>query len=221
MKRAIINKLFSREELHFNESIHSNLITKIISVLLDKKAEGLLEQSEYLVQDTINDYLVGHLRHTLFTGYKEVNAFGQKRIDNAVIQVQSKSPLVFYEVKSYIRSNENRVNSRLVYQDILKLAIKKKELPYTEAYLLLAGREKVIKKALVEDKTLLLPHKFDDRYNRSSNTFDIKFFISKHVEESIIRRATNDRIKKISLSPSRWRNYGGMAVITWRVNKVL
>jgi hypothetical protein len=42
MRKTIINKLFSREKLHFNDRIHSNLMTKIIGVLLGKKANDLI-----------------------------------------------------------------------------------------------------------------------------------------------------------------------------------
>jgi len=219
MEQQIIDNLFSKEKLYFNENIHSNLTTKIQSVLLDRKAERLLDQAEYMVQATINDFLNNQLRNTAFSAVTEVNAFAQKRIDNAIIHTATNSQIVLYEVKSYIKSRENRVNDKSIYNDIVKLAIKKKELPYCEVYMLIAGRTKVLKQALVEEKTLQLPHKFLDLHNRSSITHDLAFF-KDNIEKTIFEKAVKDGIKRISISPSRWRNYEGMVVLTWRINKI-
>lgn len=220
MEKNIIDKLFSSDELYFNDRIHANLTTKIQSVLLDRLAENLLEQAEYMVQATINDFLNSHLRNTIFSAITEVIAFAQKRIDNAVIYTETNSPLVFYEVKSFIKLRENRVKQKEIYQDILKLAIKKKELPYCEAYMLMAGRTEVLKKALVVDKSLILPDKFIDITNRTAITHDLTFFKDQNVNEALLKKAMTLKIKKISISPSRWSNYKGMAVLTWRINKI-
>ena len=105
MEQEIINKLFSKDELWYNENIHANLMSKIHSVLIDRKAERLLNQDEYTIQSTINDFISGHLRNTIFSTIREWNY-----IDNVVIHTNSEEPLVLYEVKSYIKAHETSIS---------------------------------------------------------------------------------------------------------------
>lgn len=214
MEQIIIDKLFSKDELWYNENIHSNLISKILSVLIDRRAERLLAEDEYMVQATINNFITGHLRNVPFKTQRE-----WKFIDNAVLSAASDEPLVLYEVKSFIKPHENRISSKAIFKDILKLAIKKKEYPYIEAYMIIAGKSKVPKLAL-NNGELLLPNKFIDSKNRTSVELDISFFIGLKIEKKLLNEAQNLKIKQISISPSRWRNYDGMCAISWRINKL-
>jgi hypothetical protein len=214
MEQERINKLFSKDELWYNENIHANLMSKIHSVLIDRKAERLLNQDEYTIQSTINDFISGHLRNTIFSTIREWNY-----IDNAVIHTNSAEPLVLYEVKSYIKSHENSINAKTIFKDILKLAIKKKEYPYIEAYMIIAGKTKVPRESL-KSGSLELPNKFEDATNRSSVEFDISYFESLKVEKSQLKKANKLKIDKVSISPSRWKNYDGMCAISWRINKL-
>ena len=214
MEQAIIDRLFSKSELHYNENIHQRLFSKIHSVMIDRAAEGLLSQDEYLVQATINDFLSNHLRNTIFSTQRE-----WKYIDNAVIHSASEEPMVLYEVKSFIKPQENRVNVKLIFKDLLKLAIKKAEYPYIEAYMIIAGKTKVPKDAL-NDAKLELPNKFIDKHNRSSMIHDLQYFKNLRIKKRLIEQAKKLGVKKISISPSRWRNYDGMCTISWRINKL-
>jgi len=214
MEKEIINRLFSKDELWYNETIHSNLMSKILSVLIDRRAEGLLAEDEYMVQATINNFITGHLRNTPFRTQREWNF-----IDNSVLCVASEEPMVLYEVKSFIKTHENRIRPKAIFKDILKLAIKKNEYPYIEAYMIIAGKTKVPKDALNKG-VLLLPNKFTDLKNRTSLELDISFFAGLKIEKRLLNEAQNLKIKQISISPSRWRNYDGMCAISWRINKI-
>lgn len=211
MNQKILDELFSNKKLWYNENFHSPLMSKILSVLIDRNAERLLNQDEYKVQSTINDFICGHLRNTPFSADRE-----WKYIDNRVFHTASKEPMVLYEVKSFIKPHENRVDSRLIYKDILKLAIKKKEFPYIEAYMLIAGKSKVLSDAL--EKGVLLPNKFTNTKNRESKELSISIF--EKVDKKILGKARDLNIKKVSVSPSRWKNYDGMCAISWRINKI-
>lgn len=46
MDQELIDKLFSKSELWYNENIHKNLLSKILSVLVDRKAERLLNRTK-------------------------------------------------------------------------------------------------------------------------------------------------------------------------------
>lgn len=214
MEQVIIDNLFSKEELWYNESIHSNLLSKILSVLIDRRAEGLLAEDEYMVQATINNFIAGHLRNTPFRTQREWNF-----IDNAVLFTASEEPMVLYEVKSFIKPHENRISPKAIFKDILKLAIKKKEYPYIEAYMIVAGKSKVLKESLNKG-ALLLPNKFIDLKNRTSIELGIECFAELKIEKRLLEEAKNYKIKHISVSPSRWRNYDGMCAISWRINKI-
>jgi hypothetical protein len=220
MDEKVIDRLFSKTKIYYNGNIHANLMTKIHSKLLDISAERLFEHPEYLIQSTMSDFLNSHLRNTEFVAKTEVNAFGQKRIDVAVVHQEKDAPFVFYELKTYIKTREIIVKEKDIYQDIVKLAIKKKELPYCRAYMLIAGKTKVLKKALLVDKTLLLPEKFTNPSNRAIITHDLSFFEAQGVDISIIKKAKSVGIDKITISLSRWKNYDGMAVVTWRINRL-
>ncbi|MDD2200143.1 MAG: hypothetical protein PHE08_10500, partial [Bacteroidales bacterium] len=91
--------------------------------------------------------------------------------------------------------------------------------PYIEAYMIIAGKSKVPKLAL-NNGELLLPNKFIDSKNRTSVELDISFFIGLKIEKKLLNEAQNLKIKQISISPSRWRNYDGMCAISWRINKL-
>lgn len=80
--------------------------------------------------------------------------------------------MVLYEIKTFIKKQEVRINKKAILQDVLKLAIKKKKYPSIEAYMLIAGKIEVIKPALISDH-LLLPNKFGDVYNRASMTLSL------------------------------------------------
>jgi hypothetical protein len=214
MDQELIDKLFSKSELWYNENIHKNLLSKILSVLVDRKAERLLNQDEYKVQSTINDFISSHLRNTPFSADRE-----WKYIDNAVIHTLSSAPMVLYEVKTFIKNHENNINPKSIFKDILKLAIKKKEYPYIEAYMLIAGKSKVPKNAL-ENQVLQLPNKFTDIHNRSSVELELSFFEKLKIDKKTIENANKLKIDKVSVSPSRWRNYDGMCAISWRINKL-
>lgn len=121
MKQEIIKRLFSKEELYFNENIHQRLFSKIHSVLMDRRADRLLDQDEYLVQATVNDFLSNHLRNTEFSAHRE-----WQHIDNAVLHKATEEPMVLYEIKTFIKKQEVRINKKAILQDVLKLAIKKK-----------------------------------------------------------------------------------------------
>lgn len=142
MEQAIIDKLFAKDKLWYNQNIHANLMSKIHSVLIDRKAERLLNQDEYKIQATINDFVSGHLRNTQFSASREWNY-----IDNVVLHTRLGAPMVLYEVKSFIKDHENSINIKDIFKDILKLAIKKKVYPYIEAYMLIVGKTKVPKDA--------------------------------------------------------------------------
>jgi hypothetical protein len=215
MNKRTLNRLFSQDELWYNENIHSNLMSKIHSVLIDRKAERLLNQDEYRVQSTINDFITGHLRNTPFSAVREWH-----NIDNVVIHNTSSEPMVIYEVKSFIKPHENTVNPKLIFKDILKLSLKKLEYPHIEAYMIIAGKSRVPKQAL-NSKTLLLPNKFIDGHNRSSITIELSYLEELRVEQRFIELANKHEITRISISPSRWRNYDGMCAISWRINKIL
>jgi hypothetical protein len=214
MVQETIDKLFAKDELWYNENIHANLMSKIHSVLIDRKAERLLNQDEYKIQSTINDFISGHLRNTIFSTIREWNC-----IDNAVIHTKSCKPMVLYEVKSYIKAHENNINAKTIFKDILKLAIKKKEYPYIEAYMVIAGKAKVPKESL-NSGVLELPNKFDNVTNRSSFEHDISYFENLEIDGNYLNRAKELKIKKVSVSPSRWRNYDEMCAISWRINKL-
>lgn len=214
MEQEIIDKLFSKDELWYNESIHSNLISKILSVLIDRRAEKLLAEDEYMVQATINNFITGHLRNTPFRTQRE-----WKLIDNAVLYTATEEPMVLYEVKSFIKPHENKISPKAIFKDILKLALKKKEYPQIEAYMIIAGKSKVPKDAL-NNRELLLPNKFTDLKNRTSVELDISFFAELKIEKRLLNEAQILKIKQISISPSRWRNYDGMCAISWRINKI-
>ncbi len=214
MVQETIDKLFAKDELWYNENIHANLMSKIHSVLIDRKAERLLNQDEYKIQSTINDFISGHLRNTIFSTIREWNY-----IDNAVIHTKSGKPMVLYEVKSYIKAHENNINAKTIFKDILKLAIKKKEYPYIEAYMVIAGKANVPKESL-NSGVLELPNKFDNVTNRSSFEHDISYFENLEIDGNYLNRAKELKIKKVSVSPSRWRNYDEMCAISWRINKL-
>lgn len=214
MQQVIIDELFSKDKLWYNEKIHSNLLSKILSVLIDRRAENLLAEDEYMVQATINNYITGHLRNSPFRTQREWNF-----IDNAVLYTASEEPMVLYEVKSYIKPHEDRISPNTIFKDILKLAIKKKKFQYIEAYMIIAGKSKVPKDAFNKEE-LLLPNKFADLKNRASIELDISFFTELKIEKRLLKEADNFDIKQISISPSRWRNYDGMCAISWRINKV-
>lgn len=214
MNERIINRLFSNEELWYNENIHSNLMSKIHSVLIDRKAERLLNQDEYSVQSTINDFISGQLRNTIFSSERE---WGQ--MDNVVIHSASNEPLVIYEVKTFIKAHENTIRPRTVFKDILKLSIKKLEYPHIEAYMVIAGKTRVPEQAL-NNGTLLLPNKFQDIHLRSSMSFDLSYFQQLGVDRNLLELAAEYEITNISISPSRWRNYDDMCALSWRINKI-
>lgn len=127
--------------------------------------------------------------------------------------------MVLYEIKTFIKKQEVRINKKAILQDVLKLAIKKKKYTSIEAYMLIAGKIEVIKPALISDH-LLLPNKFGDVYNRASMTLSLSRFKEVSVKEDLIDKAERLGIKTISISPSRWRQYDGMCVISWRINKL-
>ena len=209
-----LNNLFSKNELWFNENIHSNLISKILSSLIDKKSEKILEQDEYFIQATINDYLIRQLSNTKFTSKREL-----ENIDITVIHTNKVEPIVLYEVKSYIKKSESKIKPKDIYKDILKLTIKKKELPYINAFMLIAGKTKVLKDAF-ENKKLLIPDKFNNIKNRRAMVLNLEFFELQNLDAKLIEKARKLNIKQISISPSRWKNYDGMCVATWKINKI-
>jgi hypothetical protein len=214
MDKKILNKLFSKDELWYNENIHANLVSKILSALIDKKAEKTLEQDEYFVQGRINDFITGHLRNTQFSTKRE-----NKSTDIAVILSDTEEPIILYEVKTYIKKHEIKINPKDIYKDILKLAIRKKEIPYINCYMLIAGKTKVSKDAF-DNNGLKLPNKFDNTNNRTAIELTLDFFESQKIESKLLEKAKKLKIKEISISPSRWKNYDGMCAITWKINKI-
>jgi hypothetical protein len=213
MDSIVLNNLYAKNELYYNENIHSNMISKILSVLIDKFAERLDEQDEYFIQAKINDFLNNQLRNSQFFAHRE-----WKNIDNVVSVKDSNEPLVLYEVKTYIKKSEKKINPNEIYKDILKLAIQKYEKPHLNAYMLIAGKTNVAKDAFSKG-ALNLPNKFENIYNRNSIVHDIDFFMDKIKNSKLLEKAKKLNIKQISISPSRWKNYNGVCVLTWRINK--
>jgi hypothetical protein len=85
--------------------------------------------------------------------------------------------------------------------------------------MVIAGKAKVPKESL-NSGVLELPNKFDNVTNRSSFEHDISYFENLEIDGNYLNRAKELKIKKVSVSPSRWRNYDEMCAISWRINKL-
>lgn len=224
-KVEIYQNLFGKEKsnLWYNENIHNSLVAKIVSYLVSNQTEDNIDLNEDEIQSVSHKFLNHKLNNTEYRAKREPNAFDQKRLDNLVDHIKSDTAMVYYEIKTMIKSKENKLNPNSVYPDIIKLAIKKKEEPNCRVYFLLAGKEKVFKEAIEISKTVVLPNKFEDKYNRKSILLTIEFLKKEITQKKfigLIAKMEELGIKKISISPSRWKIFESMAVLTWKINKV-
>lgn len=220
MQQKTIDKLFEENELWFNKEIHANLVTYIYGLLLTKLSEGIWGQDEYYVQEIIREFLHRKLTNTVFKSSREVPSFGQRRIDNSIVHKSSNEGLVYYEVKSFIKESEQSIQSKYVYKDIIKLALKKQVQPFCESYLLFAGRSEYIKNLIFTRGSIPLPHKYSDSKNKAAMKLHLNDFHRAEVDDVLINELKRNNIEIISISPSRFVDYQGISVFTWRINKV-
>lgn len=209
-----MNQLFSRDGLWFNENIHNNLMSKIFSFLTDIKSEDTLNQDEYIIQSIVDVFLSGKLRNTEYYARRE-----WRGIDNAVFSKAKEEPIVLYEIKSYIKPHEKNVSKKDIMKDIIKLAIKKREYGNIDAYILIAGNSKVIKNS-ISKFDINIGDKINNIKSRKSTSISMQDMSDARVEQKLLDKVADMGIKKISIRPSRWKNYGEMCVLTWRINKV-
>lgn len=220
MEQTIFDSLFSKEGLNYNESIHKNLVLNLCGILLKALSENQFKKDEYFIHDKIDTYLHRRLENTEFESVREIKPFGLKKIDNAIVLSSNNEGLVYYEVKSFIKKNEYKISPSKVYQDIIKLALTKKVQPECKAFLLFAGRTDYIKGIISSQKTFQLPSKYDDLNKSPMMELGIDLFKASNVEKSFVQEMEKTGIDKISISPSRWNDYEGISVLTWKINKI-
>ena len=224
--KDIYNELFGKEEpnLWYNEKIHNNLILMIHSYLNYKKASNFTDINEDGIQQEVQQLLKTRLTRSGFHSVREPNAFDQKRHDLLVLHSKSETPMVFYEIKTIIKEKEKEITPNLIYPDLIKLAIQKKMNPYCQVYFILAGKERVFKEAIDKAKTISLPNKFENKKSRASIRLSYEFLnekvTHKQKHRKLLEKMKELNIEEISISPSRWKTFAGMAVITWKINRI-
>jgi hypothetical protein len=217
----IFKKFLGSSDLHFYGKIHYNLIEHLYHYLGQKKSNNNFSIGEETFQSELNEFLHNRLNNSGFKEGREENVFGRKRLDNYIYHESSGTVMARYELKTYFKESEVYVNKRGVYIDLIKLAIKKKNEPRCRTFFILAGKEKVLKNAFTGKKSLLLPNKFQNLKNRRSSELSLNFLKSKISKKNpVLVHYLKTINKPISVRPSVWFFYRGVAVISWGINKV-
>jgi DNA mismatch repair ATPase MutL len=178
------------------------------------------EITETSIQEEFNKLIAFKFNNTCFSGSTEPNAFGQKRLDYLISYVPTHEHLVFYEFKTVIKSNENSISERMVFPDLIKLALKKHDHKSCHSYFMLAGKTNVFKEA-INNEGLRLPNKFEDKFNKEKIVLTIEQLrqVLNHNDfNSHLNELEDRKIKKISISPSRWKHFEGMSVLFFKMN---
>lgn len=217
------NTFFGREagQLHFNENIHDKSASRILAYLVFNLAVDFTNISELSIQEEIDKLMQYKLNNTQYRATTEPSAFGQRRLDYLIMHSPTGEHLVYYEFKTAIKPHENTITERMVFPDLIKLAIKKHDHEDCKAYLLLAGKKNVFREA-IESGSVRLPNKYNDPNSREKVvlSFDDLASILTHTDfENHLAQLKNRGIKKISISPSRWKDFEDMTVLTFKLNK--
>ena len=222
MKSEAYNSLFGSNvgQLHFNANIHDKSISRILAYLVFNSAEDFTNISEQDIQTEIDKLMRYKFNNTAFSGITEPNAFAQKRLDYKIQCGPTGEDLVFYEFKTVFKVTENSITERMVFPDLIKLAIKKHENPDCKAFFLLAGKQKVYKNAL-SSKNLRLPDKYSDPYSKEKVILlldDLKSILNTNTFTDHLTQLTSKGIRGISISPSVWKHLEGISVLSFKLN---
>lgn len=222
MKSEAYQLLFGKGEgqFNFNENIHAKTASRILSYLVFNLTEGFSDINEATIQNEFNRFLRIKFNNSSFSCSTEPIAFGQKRLDYLIKENRTDEHLVFYEFKTIIKPNENSITERMVFPDLIKLALKKHDIPDTHSYLMLVGKTNVFRDAL-NNEGLRLPNKFENKYNRDKTVLSIEQLrqvLNHETFNEHLNELENRQIKKISISPSRWNHFEGMSVLFFKMN---
>jgi len=222
MKSEAYKLLFGSNEgqFNFNENIHANTASRILSYLVFNLTEGFSDINEASIQTEFNRFLRIKFNNSSFTCSIEPIAFGQKRLDYLIRHVPTHEHLVFYEFKTVIKSNENSITERMVFPDLIKLALKKHDHSDCHSYFMLAGKTSVFKEA-IKNEGLRLPNKFENKYSRDKTVLSIEQLrqvLNNETFNDHFNELENRHIKKISISPSRWKHFESMSVLFFKMN---